>query len=437
METPMTFFMMGQSASLVNSEQDIRIVPLDGYRDNGTPASDLAGDGSAPRSGNTGGTKRQSSKETGGIDWLETCVYGCWPMAAFGELAKVWNTLKDKAASAGDDQFFDAPGGERLLVEGYGLRNKCHWVFRYRGCQIGIVNRAAASESFGSVFVTVPGDACLAVGAVELWQDIRRLLKSIGFEEIRAVPSRVDVCVDLPGVALAEFVEPFLQGKFVCRATSERTYREAREYTAFETGKTIRMRCYDKWRECCNDPDRFALMIDRRWSDDGVPPCCATRVEFQVRRDTLKEMSIWTVDDLFSKLGSVVEWLTGDWFRLTDDVPDRENHNVARSGPSELWQHVRAMFKEWLPGAAEPVERRRKTVPEDRFLIRQGLGCLEASIARGQVVVDSLGDLKAYFLMLVRKQGKVMLERIKVKQERYQCVCSVVGFEVADEDIPY
>jgi hypothetical protein len=88
-----------------------------------------------------------------------------------------------------------------------------------------------------------------------------------------------------------------------------------RHYETFQFGKNNLVRIYDKTRELKMRPQKE--WEKTLWKDPNAKH--VTRVEFQLRREMLKELEINSLDDLAEKLPDIWAHLTQCWFKL--DTP--------------------------------------------------------------------------------------------------------------------
>jgi hypothetical protein len=140
------------------------------------------------------------------------------------------------------------------------------------------------------------------------------------------------------------------------------------------------IRIYDKLAEtikCANALKRFAMM-ERRWG--GIMPGEAVRVEFEIRRQALKDRGIDSVNDYCTKRPDLVYYLADEWFRFTADIVDRENKNQSRAKVLPLWKEVQAAFQSWAgcPQGCSlaPLDLERVDV---RQLFKQALGVIKTA----------------------------------------------------------
>jgi hypothetical protein len=390
-----------------------------------------------PGTGITGGTKRQCEVEGGGIDWLDVTLYGAWPLESWAGLRAEWDKQRGLVEAGNEgDGIYVAPDGQRLFLEPYGVTKgvRCRWVFKWRGCRFYVVDRAAPDDNFGNVFVEIPGEACLGGGAYELWLAALELLKSMGFDCHRDVVGRLDVCADLPGVAIGEFASAFHEGRIVRRAKRWKLDGNGLGCNMLKFGSAIQVRIYDKLREVRGDDDKCALMVERRWG--GVLPEAATRVEFQVRRKPLRDRDVSSVEEVMAKLEHLVGWLTGKWFRVAEEKPDRENHHVDRCKASPLWETVVATFSKWIPTATKRMEKRRRLLPESKALKAQARGVLTTLAALSRATIEDAHDLMGFVESVLWASSKSMLEDLGLKRQKL-AVLAACQFDLDEGDIPY
>jgi hypothetical protein len=129
-----------------------------------------------------------------------------------------------------------------------------------------------------------------------------------------------------------------------------------------------------------SDPVKFALMLKHFTGEEwffGNSPI--TRVEFRLRRDSLRAMDIHNIADLLLRETSLVDWLTDRWFRLLELPKVRGHENTAAIHP--IWAEVQKSFRQWFPGKEDEnvtVEwhRTETTSCDSTALLKQAVGCL-------------------------------------------------------------
>lgn len=353
--------------------------------------------------GNTPATNRQVEKEknktetlkneeidkspepkrtTGGLDALYVVCYGQWKIDKWVKFSQALEEAKKQSQGEDEPGCIDASEGDRFVVHPKGTSEgsiRINWILECDGIKVLVCDRASLHDTLPNLLVQVGSLTLMDIGHEAAWMQARDSLAGWGFELVKAVPSRVDLCIDLKGVPVAEFVVPYFNKHRVCLARKGAIYEEGEIYTGFSRGTDVRIRVYDKLRESLRDTAKIEVLIERRW---GALPACATRVEFQVRREPLREQfQIETVEQLFAKLGTISEWLTTEWFRLTERLPDRENGHEKRAETLELWKLVQEFFRAWTSQPAEPVVARKRRCPQPLNLRQQANGCITSALA--------------------------------------------------------
>ena len=219
----------------------------------------------------------------------------------------------------------------------------------YEGIVIKIQDRAAPKGECPNVIVEIGGLVCLErgdLGALELAYD---LIRQMGGEIDQVKLSRIDPCVDMPGVGMGEFVAAATERRYISKLKRHREIES--DGTTLLFGKRhIQLAIYDKRAEVLakQNPVQRALMLARRWGG-SVMPAQAVRVEFRIWRTKLREFGIDTPEDFFHKRRTLVDYLCRDWFRFTTGPVDRQNTTRAATLP--LWTQVHEAFAAW---AGEP-----------------------------------------------------------------------------------
>jgi hypothetical protein len=163
-------------------------------------------------------------------------------------------------------------------------------------------------------------------------------------------------------------------------------YRLRRETTSFNVGRgEVRLRIYEKVKQCKHDLEKLALLVERRW---GAFPFEAIRAEYQLRRGKLKKFGVDNLTDWMAKRAAIVRYLCHDWFRLTDGAVDRKHPDRTPILPE--WRDIQQAFGSWvgdgpfpeltpIPAQAMPPDHYTKTI----------VGSLVSLFAKTGVDIDS------------------------------------------------
>lgn len=313
-----------------------------------------------------------------GVDWGDGVT----------DLIEALSGLKEAAAMRNVDAVPFDNGQDVYLVRrrgfgGSGGGPHYSYALAIQGILFGVCTLREPKGEIANVRCEVSSLTLMELGGLHKpWDMIRAYIRRLGGRLLWSKISRVDLCVDLPGLAVDEFYTLFQRGQYITRGRSWDEYSEVSEHgmraavQGFAIGrKRVRMTIYDKLRESMHDARKRAVLVAKRW--DCLPPC-ATRVEFQVKRDMLKEFRIDSVDDYLRKRGMVARYLTREWFRFTESVISNEHHS--RVSEHELWIEVREAFEEWTgdDSVREPGKFTRVSAHD---LYRQALGCCATAVA--------------------------------------------------------
>lgn len=367
--------------------------------------------------------------ETGGEDTVDVALRVNW--TNFGKLTEQFDCVRESAGAP------DAPLEDRVVVDGkrqpYLIDSMGHKVggskgpyYRWRvernGIRFDIQDQELAHGTMPNVIVHLGSLPLMAQGLASVWDETLDCLAAFGAEVVEDKLSRVDPAVDLAGVPVEVFADLFRRQCFVSRARKSGQFASGEYATGMtSTGFTFgadqcRVRVYDKLLEARTNGAKMAVLIYRRW--DGLPEC-ASRVEFQLRRERLRELEVATVAEWLKKRAGVVDYLCDDWFRLTKEVPDRENRNTARCEVADVWKQVRQAFVDW---AGRGDRAKRTPIPPaiaGQALVAQAIGCfVRYFVEQGKEIEHNeefpgllLDEIERFF-----KEGHDMPETMRAKR---------------------
>ena len=374
----------------------------------------------------------------GGEDWFEGAVYLTWDAQKAAEVFAALDKEKGKAATHAAEQadkgrrhrkpqpFARLPGSNgQWMVQPFGMRMGdaakgplIRWVLERDGVKFGMMHRVEPHKTQPSGFFRFTGETMIAVGGVEqAWEKVKTWFAELGATITDSRVSRVDPCVDIPGVGVDELCEAMEARNVVTRvkAANEDTYvRLHRTVGMKRTGLTMgvgtMLRVYDKAIEC-RDLAKRAWMIHKRWG--GADQTKALRVEFQLRREFLGAKKnkgdadgmigrpvIDTVEDYLAHRAELVKYLTTAWVRFVEPRADDLPHTYKTKTRAEslpIWKRVQSCFEAW---AGEGNRGEHQQMPREYIcvdpLIIQAIGCLESAAAAVQFPVNDPVDFLAF-----------------------------------------
>ena len=353
-----------------------------------------------PLSSNTGA--KSSLTVSGGVDYLEVSGWCHWSRETHDDLIDKLESLKVEAianrdAKNGGMALLEMDSGQviEVLPNAIGKGVVCRYALRIAGgVRIGITTSREAAESKPNVRVMIPSDPLMVMGHVAAWGAVESVIGELGGQIHRTNVSRIDLCADMVGKHVSEYVKLYLADQYIANARTTTIHKDGRNYSGFTIGKAIKLRVYDKLLESKDKPDKLDILVQRRW---GQMPDKATRVEFQIRGKQIRERitADTTVEGVFSAIPKMIEWLTDRWFRLTDRVVDHGNNNHQRAKHHDLWNETISAFQEWAGrNQSDLLAPIKRTNENTKRLFQQAIGC----IAKAQAMMverglDSVGFL--------------------------------------------
>ena len=207
---------------------------------------------------------------------------------------------------------------------------------------------------------------------VMLRKIVRKLLVKIEEETV----SRVDLFVDFTTDVELEDIE---KESWVTRAKKLAKYWNGSSLTGMSIGLggDISARIYDKTLEIGVSHKNYIKEI---WEKRGWNTVQKVwRLEFQLKRTCLKEMSVNTYLNLMVKANGLWKYCTGDWLRL---VVNDETVNRARLVTNPMWKKIQdvRINEGKLPSILRKVEKSR--APSDEMLFKNGMGYLTSFAAK-------------------------------------------------------
>ncbi|MCK4587674.1 MAG: replication initiation factor, partial [Gammaproteobacteria bacterium] len=211
-------------------------------------------------------------------------------------------------------------------------------------------------------------------GHVATENELTPIIESLGLPDGPTTVGRVDLCVDF--TTDADFSQ--VQDKdWVSRACTINRYTDKRRFSGFSVGLggAISARLYDKTLEIEKSKKDFFKPLWIRSGWDGVSP--VWRLEFQFRREVLRQLNIKTFDELNDALGGLWEYATHKWLRLCCPNDDQTQ---SRWPLHPVWPALQQA--DWFvrnPVCRQDIDKTRSPSPETLFI--NGLSSLTSFMA--------------------------------------------------------
>ena len=395
---------------------------------------------------------------TAAVDHLQGTIYGEWPQPDPTENQSVatcrgpshildtLSGLKERAIELGrpvplDVQTVDCVG-VRPRGEGGGIPTQV--VLEFMGTTIGIVTNERSDKV--AARYKIHGESCLVYGADYMKQLVFQLLRELGLKIARDVVSRIDLASDIKGITVAEFDELRKSGCYVTRNDDFSTNGKANKVQTLNMGSrengSVYCRIYDKRAEIeAKDGKhcevKLELMAEKKWH--GEIPEVATRVEFQVGRETLARISdrwgieIKSADQVLKYTRLIAVHLAGSpsvaachggYLRFTEQPVDRKNKHQSRAQVALSWQVVQQSFCAGFPPVEDqPREKKRVMLPDCSRLRKQFSGLLTTMLSLQRFKPD--GDILEAVVALLGNEERL---RSEIERKRFEYRLTALGY---------
>jgi len=238
------------------------------------------------------------------------------------------------------------------------------------------ISNSIKPNSRPNVMIEIRSEALWRLGPENVLNLSLKIIKANGGNIIEVKPSRVDLCVDF---LMSENKWSYnLMDYAVTRAIDYNPYYRNNTLTGIRIGKgIISARLYDKPLEIKQQSGKY-WMFDI-WGIKEVPEKkIIIRIEFQLRREVLKELGINNKDDLFQKSDQAWAYCTKSWLKF-QDRPGR--HHTQRS-TFKWYEEIQNGFKGVQD--AEPLVRCIAVSMDKKKLMQQANGLIQSIHAINQ-----------------------------------------------------
>lgn len=202
-----------------------------------------------------------------------------------------------------------------------------------------LVGNWHAPKTKPSILAEIRSETLWLHGVEQAVKHLFLILKSTGASFRFMKLSRVDLCMDL---LLPEKIwNQDILGFKVTRATRASQYYTHKALEGISIGKgSIQARIYDKELEIKQQSKKFWLY--NIWGISKAPrDHKIIRVEFQLRREVIKELGLDTSDDLFEKMGDLWAYCTEKWLKFQT----RPGKHHTQRKTLAWWETVQQGFK--------------------------------------------------------------------------------------------
>ncbi|SHH98993.1 hypothetical protein [Desulfofustis glycolicus] len=156
----------------------------------------------------------------------------------------------------------------------------------------------------------------------------------------------------------------------------------------------IILRIYDKVLEIKRNGTKQSLFASV-WGKEEYNESHVTRVEFQLRKNVLKQFQVKSLEDLRNRQDGLWKYCTRDWSKLSEQPVDRKNRHQDRIKLHEFWHLVQSVS--W--GTSPPTIRRKPLPQKDKYLlIDMMVGCAMNLAAIDGCQYDNIEKITMYLM---------------------------------------
>ena len=189
-----------------------------------------------------------------------------------------------------------------------------------------------------SILVEIRSETLWRLGVKETISALKSILEHYGASDIQIKPSRVDLCIDI--LINHESWNMNLIKLKVTRAHKSALYFDQDVLTGISIGKgKLSARLYDKPLEIKQQSKKL-WMYDIWGINEVSEEAKIIRIEFQIRRECLKDLNIETIDCLFKFKNNLWAYCSKKWLKFRTNPG--KHHTQRKTLP--FWDLVQSGF---------------------------------------------------------------------------------------------
>lgn len=279
-------------------------------------------------------------------------------------------------------------------------------------------------------YVKVSAEYLAHKGPEAVQTELFELLAEFG-EVSSNLVSRIDLAADFTSPVV---MDSWHRSAWVTRATEIHSYAKDQDFTGWTIGMggAIGCRLYDKTQEIVHSGKAWAMNL---WIPMGWKPGeDVWRLEFEFKRDFLKERGLGSLDSVLANLDGLWSYATTEWLRLT--IPNEADatrsrwptHGLWIALASSDWDSAHAVLLDKCANARKPSELRFITVV---------LGAMTSYMAmhgiddRNEAIDQLATKLYAHYSNVASKQGltfdEFLAQRVAIRARDYNTAINAPG----------
>jgi len=309
-----------------------------------------------------------------GIDTLNLAVDVLWPNEDFIKNLEEWKKYsQDKGLDMPFNLFFPHTDKElwNFVIKPFGvsgypffIQNK-HYALK--------IDKTLGPVSRPNVLIEIRSEALWQFTPFYAVEIILDFIRQMGGYVESAKTSRVDLCLDLHVPSNFKGIELILYA--TTRATYMALHLSHKYFSGLSIGKgDISARIYDKTLEIKQQSKKFWMF--NIWGFEEIPRNLRVmRIEFQLRREAIRQMGIDQVDELLNHADNLWAYCTKKWLKFQDNPG--KHHTQKKT--FDWWKIVQNTFL----GVSdpEPLIRCKALSTEKTYHYRQTMGALTSYAA--------------------------------------------------------
>ena len=262
------------------------------------------------------------------------------------------------------------------------------------------IQLAKTSKKVPMAYVQVSAHYLAHKNPTEIASELRTILSDLGDLDGTESVSRIDLAADFTSSVV---MDSWHRSAWVTRATEIHSYAKDQQFTGWTVGMggVLAMRLYDKIAEIHHSGKAwvFDLWKGNGWKDgDSV-----WRLEFEFKRDFLKERGLRSLEDVLEHLNGLWSYATTEWLRLT--MPSEDDATRSRWPIHPLWLELASVDWESAHNV-QLIKYSNARVPADARMLAIMLGVLTSYMAAYNI--DDANDaLDALALKLGEHYGRL------------------------------
>lgn len=254
-------------------------------------------------------------------------------------------------------------------------------------------------------YVKVSAEYLAFQGPVAVQEELKILLCEFGEITGQNMVSRIDLAADFTSFCI---MDSWHRSAWVTRAVEIHSYAKDQEFTGWTVGMggIIAARLYDKTKEIKHSGKSWAETL---WLPAGWKPGQQVwRLEFEFKRDYLKERSLSSLDSVLANLNGLWSYATTEWLRLTE--PNLADSTRTRWPTHPLWTALASV--DWETKGGVLLKRfTNARLPDEKRLYSTVFGSLASYMAihqlddKGEAMDGLLGKMHQHFQDIAFYEG--------------------------------